>query len=197
MNLGNYGQARELLAASMAFYQESGDVRGMAYQYVDQAHFALLGARDSDSRADYEAAYRCAEQSLIAFRELGDLDEGLAWAALGYAAHCLGRHAEARRHLREALRSARGARALQTTVVALARLAAILADTEPERAVELYALATSHPYVGNSRLWEDLLEPRVAAAAARLPAPVVEAAQARGREGDWVAATEDWLRSAP
>ena len=193
MNLGMYEQARELLAASWAFCQESGDAEGIAYHYLSQAQFALLAATEADSRAGDEAAYRYAEQSLLLFRGLEHIDEGLAWAELGYAAHRLGRPAEARRHLREALGSARGARALQTTVSALAHLAAILADGEPERAVELYALATRHPYIGNSRLWQDLLEPRVAAAAARLPPEVVEAARARGREGDWAAAAEHWI----
>jgi len=79
-------------------------------------------------------------------------------------------------------------------VVALAHLAAILAENEPERAIELYGLASRHPYVGNSRLWQDLLEPHIAAAAARLPPEAVQAAQARGRAGDWTAAAESWIR---
>jgi tetratricopeptide (TPR) repeat protein len=196
MNLGMYERARELQAAGTAFIEESGDRERMAYHHLSEAQFALLDARETGSQASYEAAYRFAQESMVAFRELEHLDEGLAWAELGYAAHCLGRHAEARRHLGQALRTARDAGALQTTMVALAHLAAVLADAEPERAVELYALATCHPYIGNSRLWQDLLEPRVTAAAARLPPDVVQAAQARGREGDWTAAVENWLRES-
>jgi hypothetical protein len=76
----------------------------------------------------------------------------------------------------------------------LAHLAATLADSEPEQAVELYALAKRHPYVSNSRLWHDLLETRVAATAATLPQDIVQVAQARGQEGDWVTAAEYWIK---
>jgi predicted ATPase/DNA-binding SARP family transcriptional activator len=200
MCLGKYESAREPLEAATAIFQESSDPMGMAYVHLERAHFALLEGAGVISRASiqaspetlFEEAYCCAGQALAAFGALGADDQGLAWAELGFAAHCLGRHAEARRHLGQALRTAN--RALQTTVSALACLAAILADDEPERAVELYALASRHPYIGNSRLWQDLLAPRITAAAGRLPPDVVVAAQARGREGDWMAATESWLK---
>jgi len=194
MNLGMYEQARILLGSAMTYFQENGDTGGMAYNFLEEAYLALLAAAGTGSRADYEAAYRYAEQSLMLFRELKSVDQGLAWAELGYTAHCLGRRAEARRHIREGLCSARDARAPQTIVIVLANLAAILADDEPEQAIEVYALASRHPYVGSSRLWQDLLEPRVTAAAARLPLDVVKAAQARGQEGDLAATTEYWLR---
>ena len=62
----------------------------------------------------------------------------------------------------------------------------VLADTgEVERAVELYALAESHPFVANSKLFEDIAGRHIKAAGAALPPDVVEAAQARGRALDW------------
>jgi hypothetical protein len=54
-----------------------------------------------------------------------------------------------------------------------------------ERAVELYALARSHPFVDNSPLLEHLIGKHVAAGSAELPPEVVAAAQKRGRSLDW------------
>jgi hypothetical protein len=62
---------------------------------------------------------------------------------------------------------------------------------EPERAVELYALALRMPMVANSRWFEDVVGKNIAAAAAALPPEAVAAAQERGRARDlWVTAEE-------
>jgi hypothetical protein len=65
--------------------------------------------------------------------------------------------------------------------------------TFKERAVELYALAESQPFVANSQLFEDIAGKHVAATAATLPADVVEAAQTRGRARDWWETAEELL----
>ena len=52
---------------------------------------------------------------------------------------------------------------------------------QAERAVELYALASTHPHIAASRWWGDVAGRHVGAAAAALPAEVVAAAQERGR----------------
>ncbi len=64
-------------------------------------------------------------------------------------------------------------------------LAAAIVNGAKERGVELYALAESLPFVGNSRLFEDIAGKHVAAAGAVLPPAVVEVARARGRTLDW------------
>ena len=193
MNLGKYEQARLLLESTMAFFQETGNMEGMAYGLLEEGYLTLLAAANSGLQVDFEAAYRYAEQSLMLFHKLNHNDEGLAWAELGYAENNLGRKSEARRHLAEALQAARRIKAPQTMVVSLAHLAAILADSKPEQAVELYTLACRHPYVGSSHLWKDLLLPEIASAAACLPPAVVKAAKTRAEEEDWEKAAENWL----
>ena len=70
-------------------------------------------------------------------------------------------------------------------MVALAGIALLLADDgEVERAIELYAVASSQPLVANSRWFEDVVGHQIAAVAATLPPDVAQAAEARGRAKD-------------
>jgi hypothetical protein len=62
-----------------------------------------------------------------------------------------------------------------------------------ERAVEVYALACTFPYVANSRWHQDVIGKPIAAAAAALPPQVVAAAQERGRARDVQATLEELL----
>jgi hypothetical protein len=68
----------------------------------------------------------------------------------------------------------------------------LLADQgEKERAVELYALARTHPMVANAQWFEDIAGQHIAAVAATLPPQVVAAAEARGQARDlWETAAE-------
>jgi len=60
-----------------------------------------------------------------------------------------------------------------------------------ERAVELYALASSHAFVANSHWFHEIAGRHIAAAAESLPLEVVAAAQERGRARDlWETAKE-------
>jgi hypothetical protein len=54
-----------------------------------------------------------------------------------------------------------------------------------EQALELYALAGSHPFIANSPLFEDIAGRYLDAAAAALPPVVVEASRARGQSLEW------------
>ncbi|MBN2390702.1 MAG: hypothetical protein JXR84_08265 [Anaerolineae bacterium] len=68
---------------------------------------------------------------------------------------------------------------------ALPASALLLADQgKVERAVEIYALASRHPFVANSCWFEDVAGRHIAAVAAKLPPEVVVAAQERGRARD-------------
>lgn len=77
-------------------------------------------------------------------------------------------------------------------------LAALLhADAgQPERAVELHALAWRYPRIANSRWYYDIAGQKLEAVAADLPPAVVAAAQERGRALDLFATARellDWL----
>ena len=64
-------------------------------------------------------------------------------------------------------------------------IALLFADQgEIERAVELYALAATQGIVANSKWFDDIAGDEIARAAEGLPADVVDAAKARGRELD-------------
>jgi hypothetical protein len=75
----------------------------------------------------------------------------------------------------------------------------LLADAaeidQKERAMEVYALASSHPYVAKSRLFADIVGWHIAAVAATLPPEVVAAAQRRGRALDWWATAAELLEA--
>jgi DNA-binding SARP family transcriptional activator/predicted ATPase len=197
MHLGMVSEARATLASAMAYFRESGDMEGQAVCNGDLASLAMLADPETGTQANPEAAYRYAERSVNLARALEHIDQGLAWARLSYAAHRLGRSDEAQRHLCEALHAVTRSGEVSVLHAALAHLAAILSDSEPERAVEVYAVAIRHPYVGNSRLWQDLLGSQVAVAAARLSPDVVSAAQRRGRDQDATVVAETWLTQQP
>jgi hypothetical protein len=57
----------------------------------------------------------------------------------------------------------------------------LVEEGQPERAVEVYALAQRYPLVANARWFEDVAGRRLTAAVTHLPWEAVAAAQARGR----------------
>jgi predicted ATPase/class 3 adenylate cyclase len=119
----------------------------------------------------------------LRMREPGSL------ALLGLAEYGLGNRITARRYLLEALEIVIESRAFIPLMHLMPIIPVLLADEEQdafkERAVELYALATSRPFVANSRFFEDIAGKSISVAAAALPPDLVEAARERGRALDW------------
>jgi hypothetical protein len=98
------------------------------------------------------------------------------------------------RYLSEALRTGTEIGAFLPLVYTLPAVALLLiAQAEGERAVELYALASRYPLVGNSRWFEDVIGRHIAAVAATLSQEVVTAAQECGRAGDLDATVAELL----
>ena len=98
----------------------------------------------------------------------------------------------AREHLCEALRIAGEIGAFLPPLFALPGVALLLADRgEPERAVELYALAARYPFVANSRWFELVFGRHVAVVAGSLPPEAAAALQARGRDRDLWATVDE------
>ncbi len=149
----------------------------------------------------FAEAQQWLEDSVAAFRTVRELhsQEFLAWslAALGRAAYGLGKRGEAKGHLLEALEIAVEIGAFLPLLHLMPIIPVVLADEEDpnlkERAVELYALAAGHPFVANSRLFEDIAGRYVRAATAGLPPDVVSAAHARGQALDWWEAAAELL----
>jgi predicted ATPase len=189
VNLGQYKQAYAQVVTGLTILREIGHRRG-----IGTAHW-LLGALDLAMEA-YAEAHHLLQESIAIFREIGQKDElALALAFLGYAARGLGNFPEAKRCLSAALRTSAAIGYFYPPLYALPAIALLLADIgntvsgdtvhkKKEQAVELYALASHHPGVANSRWFEDVAGKRIAAVAASLPPEVVAAAQERGRARD-------------
>ena len=105
-----------------------------------------------------------------------------------------GRPDAARKCLYNALRTAAGEQSGIMPIRALPPAAFWLAEIgQTERAVEVYALALRYLYIANSRWFQDVYGPPLAAAAASLPPEVVREAQARGRARDLAATVRELL----
>jgi hypothetical protein len=114
-----------------------------------------------------------------------------AWilSALGRAELGLGNREEAQEHLYEALEIVIEIRAFIRLMHLIPLIAVGLADAGDarltERAVELYAMGQTQPFLAKAQLFEDIAGRFVRDAADGLPSERVEAAQARGRALDW------------
>ena len=90
-----------------------------------------------------------------------------------------------RQHLSRSLEIAHEAGAVPPLLWALPATTLLLADEgETERAVELYALASPYPLVGQSRCFADVMGNHIAAAVAALPAERVALLEKRGQVRD-------------
>jgi predicted ATPase/DNA-binding SARP family transcriptional activator len=188
MELGLYKQARALAQKGLGVAREERSWRGVGYTLCILGSVALAeGAR--------EKAQQLLEESIAAYRETEMRDE-LAWAlaCAGLAALGLGQSAQARQYLGKALRTGAETGTFAPVITALPVTALLLADQgKPERAVELYALASRHPHVANSRWFEDVAGRHITAAAETLPPDAVAAAQERGRARDLEATVQELL----
>ena len=111
---------------------------------------------------------------------------------LGFAARGAGHFYQARNQFHQALQTEIGAQNLVRLYTIIPGIALLLSSLgEPERAVELYALASTNPYVANSCWFEDVVGKHIAKVAESLPSKVVAAARERGRTRDlWETAEE-------
>jgi DNA-binding SARP family transcriptional activator/predicted ATPase len=153
------------------------------------------------AQEDYAAAIAPLHQAIAAIQASCQHEsfEYTAWslAALGRAECGLGNRVEAERHLLEALRIVVEIRAFIPLLHLMPVIPLLLADAEDpslkERAVELYAMATGHPFVARAQLFEDIAGRYIRAATVDLSADVIAVAQARGRALDWWPTAETLL----
>jgi DNA-binding SARP family transcriptional activator/predicted ATPase len=123
--------------------------------------------------------------------------EFITWlqVRIGLALNGLGRTGEAKRELYQALQTCVEMRSFLPLMHLMPILPVVLAASEndriKERAVELYALAKTVPFVANSRLFEEVAEHKLKASTAHLPKDVMRTAQRRGQTLDlWETAAE-------
>jgi tetratricopeptide (TPR) repeat protein len=186
VHLGRYDQARAQGLASLALNQELDHGVHIGYSLLILGEVAI-------ALKEYTEAERLLQESVATFRAIGEQhDLGLALADIGIAAYNLGHILQARQYLYEALQSAAKVPTFKLLVWVIPVMSLLLADQgEKERSAELYALASRHPFVANSRWFEDIAGKHIAAVAATLPPEVVAAAQERGKARDlWETAAE-------
>ncbi len=179
LELGLYRQAQDLFQMSFALFEEMDEREMMGRSFLGESALALV-------KENHEAARTWAEKSAAMIQEIGQQSVGSsALRCMAIAALRLGKRCQARALLREALGIALEIRTLTSTIQPIAGTALLLAGAgDAERAVELYALASRYPYIGNSRWWDDVAGKNIAAAAATLPPDIVATCQDRGRTRD-------------
>lgn len=188
LHLGQYDRARASAQEGSLLAHEQGGGWPEAGAWAVLGQVALAEGRRED-------ALELLERAATVWRSEPNrswLGESLAFA--GHAVCRLGREAEARQYLAEALRLGLEVRSLLPLWAALPAVALLLADRgEAERATELYALAWGVPHIARSRWYEEVAGRELAAVAATLPPEVREAALARGRSRDPWASVEELL----
>ena len=149
------------------------------------------------ARAEYLAALSLAQKHFAQQRPHDHEGCTRIRIPLALALHGLSRQVEARWELYHGLQTCLEIRAFIPLMHLIPVTARVLADTadaqQKERAVELWEMAESLPFVSNSQLFADLLGQPMAAVAVALSPQVVAAAQARGRELDWWPTAESLL----
>jgi tetratricopeptide (TPR) repeat protein len=185
-HLGRYESARVHAKRAVTLSEETAQRWAVGYSRFTSG-LAALGAQDCAE------AHRSLSESISALQQMGHPEHlNCAISMSAYATRGLGRPVQAAGCLTEALKSATKIRTFIALLYALPAAALLLADRgEAERAVEVYALAASHPFVAHSHWFEAVAGRQVADAAAELPPAVVEAAQARGQALDpWQTAAD-------
>jgi tetratricopeptide (TPR) repeat protein len=179
MHLGHYGPARTHGQRGLGFFREIGSQWGIGLSLCYLGWVAL-------AEEEYAEAQELLEESAAADEKIGQRDHlGGALAALGYATRGLEQPSQAQEYLSRALRMASETENFMAVVHALSGIALLLADRgEVERAIEIYALASRHPFVANSRWFEDVVGKQIAAGSTSVSPEVVAAAQERGRGKD-------------
>jgi len=145
---------------------------------------------------DYLEAYRYLQESIRIHRQTSKDQEILAWtlAPLGRTALGLGQRSQAHVYLYEALEIAANMGAFIPTLFILPMVALALAEAgELERAADLWAVSSRHPFVGRSPLLEAVAGQPIARLTTSLPADVVEASRRRAGAADWWQTITDLL----
>jgi tetratricopeptide (TPR) repeat protein len=186
LHMGKYQEVHERALGALDQARQLAHRRAIIVALENLGMIAL-------AEKDYGEAQERFQESITEFRQLvSSPDEGGSEACLGLALRGLGCRAKAWNNLKAGLQWAVEKHHFYSLVNALSGIALILADEgEFERALELYTLTLKHPFVANSRWFEDVAGREITVNTANLPPQVAEATRARGRSLDlWQYARE-------
>jgi tetratricopeptide (TPR) repeat protein len=187
---GRYDAARTYAQRGISLYQRSGTKMSLTCLGLPKGLLGWVAV----AKGGFRDAVQPLQESITTFQEIHYWylsEEFVAWvlAALGRAELGLGNRAKARQHLLQALEIVVEIRAYIPLLHLMPIIPVLLAEEEDlrlkERAVELYAMAESHPFVARAQLFEDVAARYIRAATASLPPEVIEQAHERGRTLDW------------
>jgi len=178
-NQGFYDQAHDRIRVSIELARKQGNKHLLAMGYMG------LGVVDLVYGA-FQQALQNLKEGVSYYHQATSQDElGIALAVLSNVEYQLGLLQDASFHFHEALQIAHQTGSWQTCVQVIGRAALFAAlQGDIEKGVELYALVTRYPYVGNSVFWEDTAGRHIAERAVDLTEEVKTAAQNRGVKRD-------------
>jgi DNA-binding SARP family transcriptional activator/predicted ATPase len=155
----------------------------------------VIDSTDRENVINYDLAKQEINSFLECVSALPRLDMlGHPLALLGYIAYRRGNMASALEYLIKALENGIRQGYYLANLTILAILALILAEHgKCEQAEEIYTIASSHPMIKNSQLFEDLFGKRIADLVCSLPSDRLDAAQVRGRTKDAISTNQTYL----
>lgn len=184
---GNY--AIGYSQASQFFY----DYPEHTYGWAEGISHHVLGCSALVNK-EYEEALVRSQQAVDCFRGEATMPGWLIACLTLYTIAGLLKEdlVKAQRNLLEAIQIATKMEELMFLAVMLPAAALLVAyKGEVERAIVLFEMANQHPYVANSKWYEDVVGKRIGDMAKGLSPEVVDAARQRGREQDpWESAKE-------
>jgi len=179
IHLGRYEQAQEQLQAGLAHARSQG------YRRIIAATLSRLGTI-ATAKGQYGKATQLLEESVDIFEATGrraELDEALG--LLAGVNLLLGDKNGAQQHLAGALKKTAAGSFFIYRLQILPPLCLFLAkSSEEERAVELYAMVSSYPFVSKSRWFSDVYENRIRESISSLSPDLVAKARERGQARD-------------
>ena len=188
VNLGEYERARSHLDTGIRVAGEANYLFPAASCWGHLARIAMVEGKYVEAERLLRDAMAVWEKN--ACYEFVVLGQG--WRA--YLLHRSGDSVGARRSIVEALRWTATHESYHALVDTISSAAAVLlAEGDHVRAIEVYEMACTFPYIANSRWHEDVIGRLVAQAAGSLPAAVVSAAKERGRARDVQATLQELL----
>jgi DNA-binding SARP family transcriptional activator/predicted ATPase len=200
LHLGHWAEGRADAQQGAVLAREIKHHWGVGFSLFVEGLAALTQGAGDQAQGACTLAMALFQESATVFQEIRHTENrGWVLGPLGLAAYRAGETGLARQCVVEALQTGIELGAVMPVLYGLPSAALLLAGQGAvEQAVEVYACASRYEFVANSRWFEAMVGEPLAAAAARLPADRVRAAQERGLAQDWAAmagATATFLAS--